>query len=549
MRNNKKQVGGDSCTRVKIANEITENENYCIGKYNFRNADLSGCKIDLKDLDLRCSIGGPIKIAGKVQDNLPKGYKYVKITIGDKKLKYFIGPGINLSDANLMGANLSGANLMGANLSGANLMGANLSGANLMGANLSDANLMDANLSGANLTGVNFTGADLTGVNFTGANLTGVNLSGANLTGVNFTGANLTGVNFTGANLTGVNFTGANLTGVNFTGADLIDIKYDELSSFTKLCKLPKFNKKQDSKEISNILTIIDYSLRRIFGINENESFDDFLKNKLLYVVLFIKYNYENAKLLSDTLGLLLNLGKNDLDYLRELFEICLLFRCKYPENVVQEEKKNLSSLREIVNFSGKTTKLLLSKNLNTNIKSTCSSENQNICRKIFIIKNEQVRELYKQYLIFYKYLNTLNDVIPKGFLDLNKITNTLLTLLDNEIPSEVIQIIEDYFKFIEENYFDLLKLYPLEKNLETKYNKFENIHAISYLYQILLRLKSLIEELLKKSNLVNKVEISNKLELLSQRMNNYVGPILMFAVCNENNMKNMINKNKNELK
>ena len=54
---------------------------------------------------------------------------------------YEIGPGANLSRANLIGANLSEANLKGADLERANLNRAYCIGANFLEANLKNANL------------------------------------------------------------------------------------------------------------------------------------------------------------------------------------------------------------------------------------------------------------------------------------------------------------------------------------------------------------------------------------------------------------------------
>jgi hypothetical protein len=74
-----------------------------------------------------------------------------------------IGPGANLSWANLLKANLFKANLLEANLFKANLSWANLSKANLVGADLIEANLTGADLSDANLTGAYLSKANLTG--------------------------------------------------------------------------------------------------------------------------------------------------------------------------------------------------------------------------------------------------------------------------------------------------------------------------------------------------------------------------------------------------
>ncbi|MFP6874481.1 MAG: pentapeptide repeat-containing protein [Verrucomicrobiales bacterium] len=79
---------------------------------------------------------------------------------------YKIGPGVDLSGADLAGADLSGADLSGANLSGADLDGADCSGADFSG-----ASLLQANLAGASLFQADLTGADFFAVDFTGANI------------------------------------------------------------------------------------------------------------------------------------------------------------------------------------------------------------------------------------------------------------------------------------------------------------------------------------------------------------------------------------------
>ena len=61
---------------------------------------------------------------------------------------YFIGPHVDLSNANLISASLRLADLNHADLNHADLRGAYLTGASLSGANLTGANLRGANLSG-----------------------------------------------------------------------------------------------------------------------------------------------------------------------------------------------------------------------------------------------------------------------------------------------------------------------------------------------------------------------------------------------------------------
>ena len=127
---------------------------------NFSNADLTSARLASADLTgaiftdatfFDASSGGITEPPA----SLPTYWTFVN--------GYLIGPGTNLTDAQLSGANLSDAHLrfgyltdaklIDANLTGAELRRAHLTGANLSSANLSDANLIGAHLKGANLTG------------------------------------------------------------------------------------------------------------------------------------------------------------------------------------------------------------------------------------------------------------------------------------------------------------------------------------------------------------------------------------------------------------
>ena len=107
-------------------------------------------------------------------------------------------------------------------------------GANLTGADLSYVDLSDTFLNGANLTNVNLSYATLTG---SGADLTGTTLTGVQSGSINSSqlilppgwqlvvgyiigpGANLTGANLMDVDLTNADLTGADLTGAILTGA------------------------------------------------------------------------------------------------------------------------------------------------------------------------------------------------------------------------------------------------------------------------------------------------------------------------------------------
>ena len=142
---------------------------------------------------------------------------------------YLVGPGANLTNAELAHADLTNAHLTGTNFTGANLDDVILTGAHLDGAKLA------ANLYGVQSAGFTGTPASLpthwqvvsnsTGVQFligsgarlVGQDLHGVDLTSQDLTGTNFTGANLDDVNLTGAHLDGAKLA-ANLYGVQSAG-------------------------------------------------------------------------------------------------------------------------------------------------------------------------------------------------------------------------------------------------------------------------------------------------------------------------------------------
>jgi uncharacterized protein YjbI with pentapeptide repeats len=155
---------------------------------------------------------------------------------------YLIGPGANLTGADLSSANLANATLTGANLTSATLSSATLSSADLTNANLSDADVTGANLASATLTGTNLAGTALAGANLTRVKVCNIAPAGgpaslptgwatgtgtgtlflagpsANLQGCDLTGADLTGDDLTGAYLWSANLTNVVLTGTTLTG-------------------------------------------------------------------------------------------------------------------------------------------------------------------------------------------------------------------------------------------------------------------------------------------------------------------------------------------
>ena len=164
---------------------------------------------------------------------------------------YLIGPGANLSGAQLIGANLEGADLAGADLQRANLALTDLTevksgGMVGTGITLPDhwwskngylvgpgADLVNANLSGQDLAGVDMSCEDITSADgcggffgietyLTGADFDHTSFGGANLFGVYFSEGSFVDANFTGANVGEAYPTaGAQFIGANFTGDDL----------------------------------------------------------------------------------------------------------------------------------------------------------------------------------------------------------------------------------------------------------------------------------------------------------------------------------------
>lgn len=172
-------------------------------------------------------------------------------------------PGINLRQAQLVGADFCGGDLAQADLTQANLRTANFTAANLKHVNLNAADLTQANLSQADLQAAqlryarlerallnqadlhegilqwatlahaqlhnadlchaDLSSADLRHSELRQAKLQYANLRGANLQQANLRWADLSGADLSGADLSGAVLSGATLTGANLEGAILID--------------------------------------------------------------------------------------------------------------------------------------------------------------------------------------------------------------------------------------------------------------------------------------------------------------------------------------
>ena len=164
---------------------------------NLTNANLTG--VDMTGADFTGAVlYGVISTAmtGKPKA-LPANW-YVNRTSNSNNSLYLIGPG----------ANLSGANLSYDSVDGYDLHGANLNGALLIKTAMDHDDLTGANLAGIDAQQVNFNASDLTGAQLQKAYLYYATLLSTNLTNASLTNANLTGATLTGATVTGTDWTG-----------------------------------------------------------------------------------------------------------------------------------------------------------------------------------------------------------------------------------------------------------------------------------------------------------------------------------------------------
>jgi uncharacterized protein YjbI with pentapeptide repeats len=165
---------------------------------------------------------------------------------------YYIGPGADLSGADLSGAILDSADLSGADLSGAYLLFTHLRDADLSGVLLNGADLTITKLGGANLIGADLTGAILRHTNLEGAILdevksgnidgtptlpSGYQMVSGFIVGpnVNLTSADLSGVDLSDTDLTGANLIDANLDGItsgNIDGTPILPSDYQLINGF-----------------------------------------------------------------------------------------------------------------------------------------------------------------------------------------------------------------------------------------------------------------------------------------------------------------------------
>jgi len=234
-------------------------QGYLVGPgANLTNAVLTGANlagVSLANATLTWVASGAIS---GVPTALPLGWGFCN--------GYLIGPNSVLTNANLTGANLAGINLAGAVLQGVKsgsvaglpsalppdwkvtagyLVGP---GADLTSANLTGADLNNVSLAGATLTALRsglITGSPSTlpspwklasgylagpSANFAGLNMTSASLKSCDLTGADFTNTNLNGVDFSNTILTQANFLNSNLNSANLFATTLSQVDLSSAS-------------------------------------------------------------------------------------------------------------------------------------------------------------------------------------------------------------------------------------------------------------------------------------------------------------------------------
>ena len=179
--------------------QIVENKNdppqkYIVGPgVDLTGADLSGVNltdVDLTDADLtgatNFDLTGATILRTKFHDStgitgtptLPANYQIVENT-NDPPQKYIVGPGVDLTGADLSGVNLTGATILRTKFHDST----GITGTPTLPANYQIVeNTNDPPQKYIVGPGVDLTDADLTGVNLIDVDLTGADLTGANLT-------------------------------------------------------------------------------------------------------------------------------------------------------------------------------------------------------------------------------------------------------------------------------------------------------------------------------------------------------------------------------
>ena len=242
---NLRQVRGRLATVPSyLPTSYSTKNRYIVGpNVNLSEADLSNSNltdVDLSGADLSgAMLSGVLGRLANQNAILSPSYKFAN--------RYIVGPGVNLSSADLSGINFSSLDISLADLSGAILTNVYGQFTNINGAILSPKYVFrnnyivgpKVNLSAANLTGVNFSGLDLSGTDLSGATLTNIYGQFENISGVIlsskyvFRNNYIVGpsVNLLSSDLSGIDLSGIDISGSDLSGAILTNVRGKVLSS------------------------------------------------------------------------------------------------------------------------------------------------------------------------------------------------------------------------------------------------------------------------------------------------------------------------------
>lgn len=196
-----------------------------IGYSTFDGADFKGAKL-LGDTFHECDLSKAKNINGNA---LSRCYFHesTKTPPNFVKRNYFslrglkIGPGIDLTGADLHGANLIGVDLSNSILTDADLQGADLSYARFLETNLEGANLDRAKLDGSKIIKSNFSNAKLRKAKIRGSDNEATGIFSSNLSHADMSGAKLKNLKVAGSDFSHAHITGASLDLINVKDSDL----------------------------------------------------------------------------------------------------------------------------------------------------------------------------------------------------------------------------------------------------------------------------------------------------------------------------------------
>ena len=250
-----------------LSNSTIQNSNFTdalLDNANLQNTDFTGSNFTQAQLNSVSIAGANFtnstfmgvraqNVVGSESAQLPPDWAY--------RSRWLVGPGVDLSWANLSYVNFEDINLSSANLYGVRFYGAVLTNANLSGARLEKSSLDSSAFNNANLSYADLRFARMYSANFGGANLSNTDFSnayahwsyfgGANFerallrpfigdgntfSSNNFNGATIasnlpsigriSGASFQNANLEGMDFSYQYISGFDFSGANLSNANF-----------------------------------------------------------------------------------------------------------------------------------------------------------------------------------------------------------------------------------------------------------------------------------------------------------------------------------